>query len=77
MSKVFDPGKGARREARRARAEQEKQIAKQRQIEQGKIAEEEDVIARRKALAKPGAGGRSLLIATSPTGTSTTLGGTS
>lgn len=75
MSQILDPGKGARREARGARAEQEKQIAKQRQTEQLKIAEEEDEIARRRNLAKPGVGGRSLLVATSPLGTSANLGG--
>lgn len=71
MSDVLDPGKRAREAART----QEKAIKKQQQLEEVKLAEEESEVARRRALARPGAGGRSLLIATSPTGTTQTLGG--
>lgn len=68
----LDPGKSTRA-AKRASDTQRKEMEKQKQLEQMKIAEEEDVIGRKKALAK--SGGRSLLIATSPLGVSTQLGG--
>lgn len=63
--------------SKRARRQQSEDLTRQRKREELKIAEEESEIAKRKALAKPGAGGRSLLVATSPTGTKgTNLGGT-
>lgn len=77
-AKKLDPGRGPReaaRQANRARISQETSIAKQRQIETLKIAEEESEVAKRKALARPGKGGRSLLVATSPAGITSTLGG--
>lgn len=80
MSNVIDPSRRARKEAQKAQAAQEKELAKQRQQEEARLAEEESEIARRKALGERGAGGRSLLIATSQTGTAnsggaSTLGG--
>lgn len=71
MSKIFDPGKGARRQ-------QTRDISGQRQVEAARLAEEESEVARRKALASRSAGGRQSLIATSRTGVTgqaTTLGG--
>lgn len=52
------------------------QIAKQKQVENLKLLETEDEIARRKALASGGRGGRQSLIKSSPAGLATTLGGT-
>ena len=66
-------GSGA---AKRAAREQSESIAKQKQIEGARLAEEESEIAKRRALTESGRGGRSLLIATSPTGVKAkTLGG--
>lgn len=67
----LDPGK-AERQAKRAAGQQQQAIQKQKQLEQVKLAEEEDVIGRKKMLAK--AGGRSLLVA-KPTAQNTNLGG--
>jgi hypothetical protein len=66
--------RGAKKKAKKAQAE----IAGQKRKEELRLAEEEDVIGRKKLLAKKG--GRSLLVATSPTGminqgSATTLGG--
>lgn len=70
MSDVIDPGRRARKAARA----QSEQIAKQKQVEEAKLAEEESDIARRKSVMAKGRGGRSSLIATSNTGV-TNLGG--
>lgn len=67
MSDVFDPGKSARRRARKAAARQEELIAKQKQKEAARLAESESEVAKRRALIQR-KGGRSLLIATSPRG---------
>ena len=67
MSSVFSSGQGA---ARRAQRRQEEAIAKQKQIEGQQLAEKDDEIARRKALAKSGSGGRRSLIKTSEAGVS-------
>lgn len=73
MGDVFSTGKSAQKRAQR---QQEANIAKQKQVESARLAEEEGEIARRKATQAPGRGGRSLLIQTSQTGTrATTLGG--
>ena len=77
MGSALDKLTGRKR-AKKAQKAQEAQIAKQRQAEELKLAEEESEVARRKATARGGRGGRSLLVATSPTGTAraTNLGGT-
>lgn len=69
MSSILDPGK----KARQAQAES---LKKQQQQEELRLAEEESEVARRKATVETGKAGRSLLVATSPTGVKTkTLGG--
>ena len=50
MSKVLDPSKDARKRAKEAQRQQEQELAKQRQVEEARLAEEESEIARRKAL---------------------------
>jgi hypothetical protein len=70
--KVFKTGRSA---AKRAQERQSLLIEKQRQKTELDLAESNDEIARRKALAKSGKGGRQSLIQTSETG-STNLGGT-
>jgi len=52
----------------RAQAQQEEQIAKQQQREDSRLAESEGDIARRRALTTGKRAGRSLLIATGPSG---------
>ncbi len=75
-----DPGHVFRTGRTAARKAQEKQsllIERQRQREEIKLAESEDEIARRKALAKSGKAGRRSLIQTSEAGVgATNLGGT-
>ena len=62
-------------ESRRLAKEQRKAIAKQRQVDELTLAEEESEIARRKELTKTG--GRRLLVKTGETGKlSNNLGGT-
>jgi hypothetical protein len=83
MGRAFDTfdllgTRKAERKAKKKERATQADIAKQKQVEQLKLAEEEDVIGRKKLLAKKG--GRSLLVATSPTGminkgTTSTLGG--
>jgi len=74
MGDVFGTGRSA---ARRAQKEQTALIQKQRQASELELAEEEDVIARKKGLAASGRAGRRSLIKTSETGVrSTNLGGT-
>ena len=58
-------GRTARREARKSRREQEQQIAEARLREQQELSEQEDEIARRRAMTR--AGGRQSLIRTSQT----------
>jgi len=71
---LFKTGRSA---AKRAQKEQTQLISKQRQADELKLAEEEDVIGRKKLLASSGRAGRRSLIRTSETGTkSTNLGGT-
>lgn len=75
MSDILSTGKSAQK---RAQKQQEQALGKQKQIEETRLAEEKSEIERRKALGARGAGGRSLLIATSQTGTNgqaQTLGG--
>ena len=75
----LDPGKPAReaeRQAKKQQAQQAAAIKKQQALEKQKIAEETSEIERRRALATRRKSGRSLLVATSPTGV-TSLGGTS
>lgn len=63
------------RRAKKSAKRQKEAVAKQRQIEDSRLAEEEGEIAKRRAAAKR-PGGRSLLIATSATGVKgTKLGG--
>ncbi len=53
-----------------------REIEKQKQAEQVKLLETEDEIARRRALAGSKSAGRRSLIASSPAGLATNLGGT-
>lgn len=63
--------------AKRAQRQQTELIQKQRQASELELAEQEDVLARKRAMAAGGAGGRRSLIKTSETGVkSTNLGGT-
>lgn len=77
MSKIFKPKKQkAPKVDNRAAKAQEEALAKQKQKEDLRLAEADDEVSRRKALAKSRAQGRSLLVATSETGTKAdTLGG--
>lgn len=75
MSALEKPFRTGRTAARKAQKEQTLLIQKQRQRDELALAESESAVARRRQLAK--AGGRSLLIKTSETGTkSNNLGGT-
>ena len=65
---------GGKEEAQKAARLQQAQLAKQTQVEQARIAKEEDVIGRRRALGKA-SGRRSSLIATGQTGVTGNLGG--
>lgn len=67
MTKLVDPGKDARKKAREAEARQGELIAKQKQKEDLRLAEETSEVSKRRALIARG-GGRSLLIKTSPKG---------
>ena len=58
MGDTFSTGKSS---AKRAQQRQEEAIAKQKQVESQSLAEKDDEIARRKALAKGGSGRRSLI----------------
>ena len=66
--------KKAEEEAKKTQAEQKEAIAQQKILESAKLAEEEDLLGRKKLQSKNT--GRSLLTATSPTGVNTNLGGT-
>jgi hypothetical protein len=63
------------RKAELAQNKQQEALKKQQQIEAAALAEADSEIALRKARANRGTLGRGSLIATSPTGTNTTLGG--
>ena len=77
MSALEKPFRTGKTGAKRAQAEQTSLIQKQRQVDELNLAGEEDVIARKRALAKSGSGGRQSLIKTSEVGTkSNNLGGT-
>lgn len=65
MGDLFKTGEGAAKRAQRA---QEAAIAKQKQVEDQSLAEKDDEIARRKALASSGRAGRRSLIKTSEAG---------
>ena len=67
MTKVFDPGKDARKKSREAADQQAILIKQQSDKEKGKLAEQESEVAKRRALIKR-SGGRSLLIKTSNKG---------
>jgi len=72
---IFRTGKTA---AKKGQERQSLLIEKQRQREEIKLAESDDEISRRKALAKSGKAGRRSLIQTSEAGVgATNLGGTS
>ena len=74
----LDPTESAKTEKGLKKAEKKRQevAARQRQSEAARLAEAEGAVAERRASALPGRAGRSLLIATSPTGTrAQTLGG--
>lgn len=71
MSDILQPGK---KQAEKAAALQEQQIAEQKKVEQLKLAEAESDVARRKATGARG-GGRGSLIATGQTGVTGNLGG--
>ena len=74
ITKRFRTGKTA---AKKGQEAQSLLIEKQRKADELSLAESEDVIARKKQLAKSGAAGRSLLINTSETGVkSNNLAGT-
>lgn len=64
MGDAFSTGKSA---AKRAQKAQEAQIAEQKQVEAANLAETEDELSRRRAVAATG--GRKSLIRTSETGT--------
>ncbi len=66
MGDLFSTGKSS---AQRAQKKQEELIARQKQTEEAGKAETEDELARRRALAESGRGGRRSLIRTSETGT--------
>jgi hypothetical protein len=68
----FSSGKSQK--ARQVAQKQEQQIARQQQKEDSRLASAKDEVAKRKAIAQGKGAGRSLLTATSPTGTGT-LGG--
>jgi hypothetical protein len=68
LKKIADPGRGAREQ-------QAQDIARQKQTEGLRLAEEESEIGRRRVLATRGAGGRASLIATSRRGLTANLGG--
>jgi hypothetical protein len=77
MSATDKPFRTGKSSAQRAQKEQSLLIQKQRQADELNLAEEESTIARKRALAKSGSGGRRSLIKTSEAGTkSTNLGGT-
>lgn len=77
MSAIEKPFRTGKTAARKAQKEQASMIAKQRQIDELALAEEEDLIARKKSMAKSGTGGRASLIKTSESGVkSTNLAGT-
>jgi len=61
----FSTGKSA---AKRSSRIQQAVLGKQQQKESLRLAEEEGEVARRKALSRPGVGGRSLLVKTGATG---------
>ena len=65
MGDLFSTGKSS---AKRAQKAQEAALAKQKQVEEQQLAEKDDEIARRKALASSGSAGRRSLIKTSETG---------
>lgn len=67
MTELIDPGKRARKTAKRAQESQNVLIAEQKQKESLNLAEKESEISKRQALIQR-KGGRSLLIATSPRG---------
>jgi len=71
MGTLLSPGAD---EAKKTARDQRTQIARQKQLEQQKLAEEEGDIERRKAATTAGRGGRSLLVATKQD-LSKTLGG--
>jgi len=71
MSKVLNPGAA---QAKKAAQAQRDALAKQKQAEGLRSAEEEDEVKRRQAIAKKG-GNRSLLVATGETGLAKSLGG--
>lgn len=70
MSSILQPGA---KQAKRAAAASELQIAEQSRKEKLRLAEAESDVAKRKA--RPGSRGRSSLIATSQTGVTGNLGG--
>ncbi len=77
MSALEKPFRTGKSSAKRAQKEQTLLIQKQRQADELELADKESVIARKRALAKSGSGGRQSLIKTSEAGTkSTNLGGT-
>jgi hypothetical protein len=74
--KKLDPGRSARKQAREQKAfmeQQQEEMARQEMLEESRIAEEEDRIQRKRA--RMVTGGRSLLIGTSPMGTTSEIGG--
>ncbi len=72
----LDPGKPARRARRDAEAaatRSEQAMDRQRMMEEARIADEDDRIKRKRMMSR--GGGRSLLISSSPLGTTDELGG--
>ena len=63
MGDTFSTGKSA---AKRAKKAQDKAINEQKRKDKIRLEEEEDVMARKKALSKSGTAGRSLLTKTNP-----------
>lgn len=76
LLKKADPGRPARRAEREQSAfidQQREEMGRQQMLEEARVAEEEDRIKRKRS--RMLTGGRSLLIGTSPMGTTSELGG--
>lgn len=68
MSGLDKPFRTGKTQAKKTAAKQQLLIDRQRKVDELELAETEDVIARKKAMAKSGSAGRSLLTKTSEAG---------
>ena len=79
LRSLFDPmdlmGTGAKSDAKKAQKRQKAEIAKQKKIEDQKLAAAESEVKRREASGANSRAGRKSLIATSQTGLASNLGG--